>query len=297
MPLQLGSTGSAVSHLQQQLADIGFPIAVDGTFGAVTDEAVRGFQLVVKLSPDGIVGTTTQTALDEGHWAAIADEAITSLPQYRIQTTESVETTVGVAEFTADVKWYRVFPSLFFGTALLNPKLDAMARSWISNMKALAQPVAVGELPNSVTGELNATLIAQSLASSAGFLSEFVSGSGHPNPRIIIANMDLAADKTLTGPELFRVGSAWPTVLRGVVLLNGFDPADVVPANPRNFSRVGVTTSGLNLYLYPDQIGLPLAAGIQTIFCPWVRIESVVRPSIIARSTGGSDGGPGPHVP
>lgn len=297
MPLQLGSTGTAVTQLQQQLVDIGFPIAVDGTFGAVTDEAVRGFQLVVKLRPDGIVGPTTQTALDDGHWAAIADEAITSLPQYRIQTTESVETTVNAVEFTADVKWYRVLVSNFYSTTLLNGKLDAMARSWISNMKALAQPVEVGDAPNSVTGQLDATLIAQSLASSAGFLSEFVAGAAHPNPRIIIANMDLAADKTLTGPDLFRAGSAWATALRGVVLLNGFDSADVVAATPRNFSRVAITTGGLNLYLYPDQVGLPLAAGIQTILCPWVRIESVVRPSIIARSTGGSSGGPGPHVP
>jgi Putative peptidoglycan binding domain len=296
MALQLGSSGPEVTHVQQQLSDIGFPIGVDGTFGAMTDEAVRGFQLVVRLRPDGVVGPTTKTALDEGHWASIADEAITNLPQYRIQTTESVETTVGVTEFTADVKWYRVLVSLFYSTTSLNAKLDAMARSWISNMKATAQPVDVGGLPNSVIGALDATLIAQSLASSAGVLSEFVAGSAHPNPRVVVVNMDLAAQKTLTGPELFRAGSDWATALRGVVLLNGFDPANVVAAIPRNFSRVAITPSGLNLYLYPDQVGLPLAAGVQTIFCPWVRIESVVRPSIIARSRGGSAGGPGPHV-
>jgi Putative peptidoglycan binding domain len=296
MALQLGSSGPDVKHVQQQLSDIGFPIGVDGTFGAVTDEAVRGFQLVVKLRPDGVVGPTTKTALDEGHWAAIADEAITNLPQYRIQTTESVETTVGVTEFAADVKWYRVLVSIFYSTTSLNTKLDAMARSWISNMKALAQPVEVGGLPNSVSGELEATLIAQSLASSAGQLSEFVAGAAHPNPRIIIANMDLAASKTLTGPELFRAGSDWATVLRNIVLLNGFDPADVAAAAPRNFSRIAITPSGLNLYLYPDQVGLPLAAGVQTIFCQWAKIESVVRPSIIARARGGSAGGPGPHV-
>jgi hypothetical protein len=297
MPIQLGSTGSEVTQVQQQLSDIGFPIGVDGVFGAATDEAVRGFQLVVQLTPDGIVGTATHTALEEGHWAAIADEAITSLPQYRIHTTESVETTVVTAEFTADVKWYRVLVSNFYSTTSLNAKLDAMARSWISNMRTIAEPVAVGELPNSVAGELEATLVAQSLASSAGQLREFVAGTAHPNPRIVIANMDLAADKTLSGPDLFRTGSAWPAALRGVVLLNGFAPADVVAATRRNFSQVAITVDGLNMYLYPEQVGLPLAAGIQTIFCPWVRIEGVVRPSIIARARGGSSGGPGPHVP
>jgi hypothetical protein len=227
----------------------------------------------------------------------IADETITSLPQYRIQITESVATTAVTAELTADVKWYRVLVSNFYTTNVLNPKLDAMARSWITNMRTMSQPVEVGEAPNSVTGELEATLIAQSLASSAGFLSEFVAGAAHPNPRIIIANMDLAAEKVLAGPDLFRSGSAWPAALRGVVLLNGFDPADVVSATRRNFANVAIGLNGLNLYLYPDQVGLPLAAGIQTIFCPWVRIESVVRPSIIARAIGGSAGGPGPHVP
>jgi hypothetical protein len=297
MPIQLGSNGPDVSRVQQQLADIGFPIAFDGVFGAVTDEAVRGFQLVVRLPPDGVVGPATRTALDEGHWAVIADETITSLPQYRIQITESVATTAVTAELTADVKWYRVLVSNFYTTNVLNPKLDAMARSWITNMRTMSQPVEVGEAPNSVTGELEATLIAQSLASSAGFLSEFVAGAAHPNPRIIIANMDLAAEKVLAGPDLFRSGSAWPAALRGVVLLNGFDPADVVSATRRNFANVAIGLNGLNLYLYPDQVGLPLAAGIQTIFCPWVRIESVVRPSIIARAIGGSAGGPGPHVP
>ncbi len=297
MTVQIGSTGAEVTQVQQQLVDLGFPIGVDGVFGSTTDEAVRGFQVVTRLVPDGVVGPNTHNALDNGHWEAIADEQITTLPQRRRELTESVAGVAVVPEFTADVKWYRANVSNFYTTAALNRSLDAMADAWITTMKAMAQPVGVGDAPNSVTGELAATLIAQSLASAAGQLSEFVAGAAHPNPRIIIANMDIAADKTLTGVELFRAGSAWATTLRGVVLLHGFDPADVAPATSANFSRVAIAPGGLNLYLYPDQVGLPLAAGVQTISCPWVRIESVVRPSIIARAMGGNAGGPGPHVP
>jgi hypothetical protein len=297
MTVQLGSSGPEVTQVQQQLVDLGFPIAVDGAFGPVTDEAVRGFQLVTRLTVDGIVGASTHAALDEGHWGVIADETVTSLPQLRRELTESVATVGVTVEFTADVRWYHVLISSFYTTAALNTKLDAMAATWISNMRANAQPVEFGEAPNSVIGALDATLIAPSIASAAGQLSEFVAGSAHPNPRIVIANMDIAANKTIPGTDLFRAGSSWPTALRNVVLLHGFDPADVAAPTVANFSRVAITPGGLLLCLYPDQVGLPLAAGIQQISCPWVRIESVVRPSIIARAFGGNAGGPGPHVP
>lgn len=297
MTVQLGSNGTEVSKVQQQLSALGFPISVNGVFGATTDEAVRGFQLVTRLLVDGVVGTKTHSALDNGHWEAIADEAITSLPQHRRRLDESVESVGVVTEFLADVRWYRVVVTNFYTTASLNTKLDVMAAAWITNMKARAQPVSFGDAPNSVTGALEATLIGATLVSAAGQLSEFVSGAAHPNPRIVLANMDLASNKTLTGAELFRTGSNWPTVLRNIVLLNGFDPAAVAPASSSNYAQVAITPNGLNLYLYPDQLGLPVAAGVQTLLCPWVKVESVTRPSIIARSLGAGSGGPGPHIP
>jgi hypothetical protein len=297
MALQLGSSGPAVRRLQQQLVDLRFPISVDGTFGQVTDEAVRGFQQVVNLTPDGVVGTRTQLALDEGHWEAIADETITSLPQHRRQLTESVETTGVTTTFTVDVKWYRVFVSNFYNTAALNVKLDEMAASWVSSMRARSQPVDFGEVPNSVRGELEATLIAQSFVGSAAVLTEFVAGTAHPGPRIVVANMDIPANRLIPGPDLFRPSSGWPTVLRNIALLNGYDAAQVDLPTVANYSKVAVGHSGLKLFLYPEQVGLPFAAPVQSILCQWAKVESVVRPSIIARALGGSDGGPGPHVP
>jgi peptidoglycan hydrolase-like protein with peptidoglycan-binding domain len=296
MTVQLGSNGAEVTAVQQMLSDLNFPLAVDGHFGPSTDEAVRGFQLVTGLVVDGVVGPTTLAALNNGAWNDVADNALVALPQLRRQLTESISTQITVSTFEADVRWYNVFESNFYETGALNTKLDVMAGSWISTMKAQAQTVGPGAGANFVNGELAATLIAPSLASAAGQLSEFVSGAAHPNPRIVTVTMDLAANKTIAGPDLFIAGSSWPQVLRGIVSFFGIDPADVVSPTRANFSKVALTPDGVNLYLLPEQVGLPLAAGVQTYFCPWVKIESVIRPSVLARSLGGSAGGSGPHV-
>jgi hypothetical protein len=70
--LRPGDTGSEVTAFQQALADLGYAIDVDGTFGAGTEGAVRdfqqdsGFELV-----DGIAGPETLGALGLG--ASILD--------------------------------------------------------------------------------------------------------------------------------------------------------------------------------------------------------------------------------
>lgn len=50
-------------ELQRALNAKGFPLKVDGDFGPRTDAAVRQFQLVSKLTTDGIVGEKTWQAL------------------------------------------------------------------------------------------------------------------------------------------------------------------------------------------------------------------------------------------
>ncbi len=63
--LQKGSSGPAVTGLQQKLAALGFPPGViDGQFGIQTQNAVKAFQRSRGLSADGIVGGAT--------WAAIS---------------------------------------------------------------------------------------------------------------------------------------------------------------------------------------------------------------------------------
>lgn len=64
-PLRLGSTGPSVRKIQEQLNRISnnYPlipkVAVDGNFGASTEEAVKTFQRIFHLPQDGIIGKNT----------------------------------------------------------------------------------------------------------------------------------------------------------------------------------------------------------------------------------------------
>lgn len=65
--LRRGSKGEAVRHLQELLAGQGHALGrVDGDFGERTDAAVRIFQKLKGLKPDGIVGTQTWAQLNKG---------------------------------------------------------------------------------------------------------------------------------------------------------------------------------------------------------------------------------------
>jgi len=61
--LRMGSRGSDVRALQQKLANLGYPIAVDGVFGPQTNHMVIDFQKKNWLSADGIVGPQTHGKL------------------------------------------------------------------------------------------------------------------------------------------------------------------------------------------------------------------------------------------
>jgi peptidoglycan hydrolase-like protein with peptidoglycan-binding domain len=71
--LSYGSTGSAVSTMQQDLARAGFnPGGVDGNFGPNTQAALKRFQSAHGLTQDGICGPQT--------WAALDGSSFTSAP-------------------------------------------------------------------------------------------------------------------------------------------------------------------------------------------------------------------------
>ncbi|KMJ55285.1 hypothetical protein AB685_28050 [Bacillus sp. LL01] len=65
--LRVGSRGSAVTSLQQQLRDKGhFSSSIDGVYGPLTQRGVRSFQSAMGLSADGIAGPQTFNALSSG---------------------------------------------------------------------------------------------------------------------------------------------------------------------------------------------------------------------------------------
>ena len=57
--LRLGSYGSSVLELQNQLGALGYHIARDGDFGPATSRIIKKFQRTTGLKPDGIVGPKT----------------------------------------------------------------------------------------------------------------------------------------------------------------------------------------------------------------------------------------------
>jgi peptidoglycan hydrolase-like protein with peptidoglycan-binding domain len=72
--VQQGDNGDAVSAVQSQIRSRGDganQIVVDGSFGPVTDAAVRAFQTLLGLSVDGIVGPQTWNHLVNGYLAAL----------------------------------------------------------------------------------------------------------------------------------------------------------------------------------------------------------------------------------
>ena len=70
--VQQGSTGDAVRGVQEEFqfrnlsGDPNVGLQIDGIFGALTDQAVRGFQQALAVTVDGIVGPLTWRALVSG---------------------------------------------------------------------------------------------------------------------------------------------------------------------------------------------------------------------------------------
>lgn len=64
--LRKGSVGKNVEKLQENLKTLGFyKSTIDGSFGSVTDAAVRAFQKDAKITIDGVAGPQTLKAIEE----------------------------------------------------------------------------------------------------------------------------------------------------------------------------------------------------------------------------------------
>jgi murein DD-endopeptidase MepM/ murein hydrolase activator NlpD len=75
LPLQIGSQGELVAHVQKELK-----VTADGIFGPQTDAAVRSYQASAGLEVDGIVGLATWGALFEQGSASGASLGGSNIP-------------------------------------------------------------------------------------------------------------------------------------------------------------------------------------------------------------------------
>ncbi|MFE3583602.1 peptidoglycan-binding domain-containing protein [Streptomyces vinaceus] len=63
--LSEGSTGGAVALAQRIVRDSGFdPGPISGSFGSQTATAVKGFQNLMQIVTDGIIGDQTWTTMN-----------------------------------------------------------------------------------------------------------------------------------------------------------------------------------------------------------------------------------------
>jgi murein DD-endopeptidase MepM/ murein hydrolase activator NlpD len=84
LPLQVGSQGELVAHVQKALK-----ITADGVFGPQTDAAVRSYQASAGLEVDGIVGLATWGALFEQNTASGAAVGASNIPPQVKQRVEA----------------------------------------------------------------------------------------------------------------------------------------------------------------------------------------------------------------
>lgn len=61
--LSKGMKGDAVRSLQALLVGLGYPLSVDGSYGAKTENAVECYQEDVDMTPDGVCGKATWSSL------------------------------------------------------------------------------------------------------------------------------------------------------------------------------------------------------------------------------------------
>ena len=75
--LKKGSKDPAVRDLQEALRALGYDLgAVDGVFGANTENAVKQFQQAREIPVDGVVGRVTWINIDEADQSHPADSGV-----------------------------------------------------------------------------------------------------------------------------------------------------------------------------------------------------------------------------
>ena len=104
--LKLGSTGTAVTRLQQALKELLYDVTVTGTYDAETKAAVIKFQKLNSLTADGIAGKATQTRLYSGNAVSGDNEVLEDDGDHGEGVVPTVSTgNGGGPSSTSQVKW------------------------------------------------------------------------------------------------------------------------------------------------------------------------------------------------
>jgi peptidoglycan hydrolase-like protein with peptidoglycan-binding domain len=92
-----GSTGQQVAQLQKFLRDNGTAptLNIDGNYGPATTAAVKAFQTVSKLVPDGMIGYATRAVILYRYLKATPPASIYNIMSWPDLTVGSVGTPVG----------------------------------------------------------------------------------------------------------------------------------------------------------------------------------------------------------
>ncbi len=121
--LQQESSGDDVAALQEQLQKLGyFDGPITGYFGSLTREAVIKFQQEQQLTPDGVVGTATESALNGGATAKANPTAPTK-PGAPGTATTNAPTTNGLTTATNNAT-----DNIILAYGDRNPQVEALQR-------------------------------------------------------------------------------------------------------------------------------------------------------------------------
>lgn len=271
--LRIGDRGPEVVGLQEALLAMSFAIgSADGIFGPLTDEAVRGFQLVVGLDVDGIVGPLTRGELDAGTWSGLE-------PWYsavrRITLTQTVESHAVEADIDLEAA-HQVVLSDRYPSPQVNRAMDSLMSGVIARARERAlrlDGAATYAVPNAI--DLNAP----SLASVTLGIAEGPMPSGW----VVPVRADLVSDRLLAPEDLFMPGVDFPAVL--APFAGPGDPERIGPTYD-NYDLLALRPDGIRVYWDPGHI-LMEHAGIQHLDVPYTSLVGDVRPSIVARATPG----------
>lgn len=271
--LRVGDTGPEVAALQEALLELSFAIgAADGIFGPLTDEAVRGFQLVVGLDVDGIVGPLTRGDLSAGTWSELE-------PWYsavrRIELTQKAEGHMVEAELDLEASC-QVLLSDRYPTPRVNAAIDVVMSDLIAKARKRAlrlDGATTYAVPNAI--DLNAPSLASvTLKADEGPM---------PSGWVIALRVDVVTDRLLAPEDLFMPGVDFPAVL--APFAGPGDPQRIGPAYD-NYDLLALRPDGIRVYWDPGHIKME-HAGIQHLDVPYAGLVGEVRPSIVARATPG----------